>query len=90
MILVTNDIQFNCDRKLMNVLLFLGFSNAFENVDLSLLCFALNSFLFSDCMEIIKSYMSDKYQCGCVDGEISVLVLEARGGWSFFVLLIYQ
>jgi hypothetical protein len=65
----------------MTVLLLLDFSKAFDNVVHSLLYSKLSSlFRFhGTAVEVIRSYLSDRYQCVCVDGEISDLVLVARG-----------
>jgi hypothetical protein len=81
MLKVTNFIQFSCDRKLMTVLLLLDFTKAFDNVVHSLLCFKLSSFFrfHGTAVELIRSYLNDRYQCVCVDGKISDLVLVARG-----------
>jgi hypothetical protein len=78
---VTSGIQFSCDRKLITVFsVTFDFSKAFENVVHSLY-FVLNSVLFSDFMEqpveLNRSYLIDRYQCVCVDGKISDLVLVA-------------
>jgi hypothetical protein len=94
MLKVTNDIPFSCDRKLMTVLLLLDFSKAFDNVVHSLHCSKLSSFFrfHGTAVELIRSYLSDRYQCVYVDGKISDLVLVARGlsPWASSVLLIYQ
>jgi hypothetical protein len=70
MLMVTSDIQFSCDRKLTTVLLLLDFSKAFDNIVHSLLCSKLSSlFRFhGTAVELIRSYLSDRYQCVCVDG----------------------
>jgi hypothetical protein len=64
----------------MTVLLLLDFSKAFDNVVHSLLYSKLSSlFRFhGTSMEVIRSNLSDRYQCVCVDGEISDLVLVVR------------
>jgi hypothetical protein len=58
MLKVTSDIQFSCDRKLMNVLLLLDFFKAFDNAVHSLLCSKLSSlFRFhGTAVELIRSY----------------------------------
>jgi hypothetical protein len=80
---VTNDIQFSCDRKLMTVLLLLDFSKDFDNVVHSLLCSKLCSLFrfYGTAVRLIRSYLKNIYQCVCVDGKISdlLLVLVARG-----------
>jgi hypothetical protein len=65
----------------MTVLLLLVFSKAFDNVVHSLLCSKVSSlFRFhATAVELIRSYLSDRYQCVCIDGRISHLVLVARG-----------
>jgi hypothetical protein len=72
--------QFSCGRKLMTVLLLLDFSKAFDNGVHSLLCSKLSSlFRFHEtAVELIRSYLNDRYQCVCLDGKISDLVLVAR------------
>jgi hypothetical protein len=65
----------------MTVLLLLDFSKAFDNIVHSFLCSKLSSlFRFhGTAVELIRSYLSDRYQCVYVDGKISDLVLVARG-----------
>jgi hypothetical protein len=68
-------------RKLMTVLLLLDFSKALDNVHHSLLCSKLSSFFRfqGTAVELIRSYLNDRYQSVYVDGKISDLVLVARG-----------
>jgi hypothetical protein len=62
----------------MTVLLLLDFSKAFDNIVHSLLCSKLSSlFRFhGTAVELIRSYLSDRYQYVCVDGKIFDLVVE--------------
>jgi hypothetical protein len=77
---VTSDIQFSCDRKLMTV--YFCYMTFPRPLRMSFIhYFVLNSVLFSDFMEqpveLNRSYLIDRYQCVCVDGKISDLVLVA-------------
>jgi hypothetical protein len=65
----------------MTVLLLLDFSKAFDNFVHSLLYSKLSSLFrfYGTAVELIRSYLSDRYQCVCVDGKISDLVLVVQG-----------
>lgn len=70
---VTCDIKNAMDKKMTTVLLLLDFSKAFDSVDHNLLLDKLQrQFNFeSTAISLIKSYLAERVQTVCVDGELS-------------------
>jgi hypothetical protein len=67
---ITNDLLIASENKLLSVLVLLDFSKAFDSVDHDLLCYKLtNQYGFtSSATSLIRSYLSGRMQCVCVDG----------------------
>jgi Reverse transcriptase (RNA-dependent DNA polymerase) len=74
---VTDD----CERRFVTVLLLLDFSKAFDSVIHDLLCNKLlSSFNFDPtAVSLIRSYLSNRFQCVSVRDELSSLVPTQKG-----------
>jgi hypothetical protein len=78
---ITNDIQSDCDWRLVMLLLLLDFSKAFDNVRYSLLLRKLSLYFKfgGTVVALVGSYLSEKYQCVSVGGILSELIAVTRG-----------
>jgi Reverse transcriptase (RNA-dependent DNA polymerase) len=78
---VTDDFRKACERRLVTVLLLLDFSKAFDSVIHDLLCNKLSSaFKFdSSAVSLIKSYLSDRFQCVSIGEELSSFAPILKG-----------
>jgi hypothetical protein len=94
---ITNDIQRDCNRRLVTLLLLLDFSKAFENVRHSLLLKKLSLYFKfgGTAAALVGCYLSDRYQCVSVGGILSELITVTKGvlqgsllGPLFFSILL--
>jgi hypothetical protein len=84
---ITNDIQRDCDRRLVTLLLLLDLSKTFDNVRHSLLLKKLSLyFKFGGAaVALVGSYLSDRFQCVSLGGILSELIAVTRSD-----IYIYQ
>jgi Reverse transcriptase (RNA-dependent DNA polymerase) len=77
---ITDDMvmDLDMDKNLMSILVFFGFSKAFNTVNFKLLCQKLrNIFRFSEsAIKLIKSYLADRSQCIFANGLLFFLSLK--------------
>jgi hypothetical protein len=83
---IANDIQHDCDRRLVTFLLLLDFSKAFDNVRHSLLLKKLSLYFKYPAVALVGSYLSDRFQCVAVGGILSELITFTRSVVQGFVL----
>jgi hypothetical protein len=78
---ITNDIQRDCDRRLVTFLLLLEFSKTFDNVQHSLPLRNLSLYLKfgGTAGALVVSHLSDGCQCVYVGGILSELIAVTRG-----------
>jgi len=70
----------NMDKKLVSCLLFLDLKKAFDSVSHSILLKQLNYYgIRGTALDLLTSYLSNRYQTTCIDGFSSILTLITWG-----------